>query len=83
MDRPPLEVYVRHPRLEMNLIAVILGKKQYAAALVVVKLENPVSLIGGSPFDSGITKMLSFGSWVPIMGSFALGSSLTAPANSA
>ena len=67
----------------MNLIAVMLGKKQYAAALVVVKLENPVSLIGGAPFAWGMTKMLSAGSWVPIIGSFALGSNLTAPANSA
>ena len=40
-------------------------------------------LIGGAPFAWGITKMLSAGSWVPIMGSFALGFSLTAPANSA
>ena len=45
----------------MNLMAVMLGKKQYAAALVVVKLENPVSLIGGAPFVWGMTKMLSFG----------------------
>ena len=44
------------------MIAVILGKKQYAAAFVVVKLENPVIVIGGVPFVWGMTKMLSFGS---------------------
>src|SRR5271169_6827479 len=70
------------PRLAMNLMAVMLGKKQYAAALVVTKVENPVTLIGGAPFACGITKMLSAGSWVPIIGSFDLGCSLTEPANS-
>src|SRR5438445_8750499 len=34
----------RYPRLEMNLIAVTLGRKQYAAARVATKLENPVTL---------------------------------------
>ena len=38
-----------------------------------MKLENPVILIGGAPFACGITKMLSAGSCVPIIGSFDLG----------
>ena len=46
-----------------------------------MKLEKPVILIGRAPFACGITKMLSEGSWVPIMGSFDFGLSLTAPAN--
>jgi hypothetical protein len=46
----------------MNLIAVTLGKKQYAAAFVDVKLESPVMAIGGAPFAGGIAKMLSVGS---------------------
>ena len=46
----------------MNLMAVMLGRKVYAAALVVMKLENPVTSIGGSPFACGITKRLSPGS---------------------
>jgi hypothetical protein len=66
----------------MNLIAVILGRKQYAAARVATKLENPVTLIGGPPLAWGITKMLSAGFCVPIIGSFDLGLSLTDPANS-
>jgi hypothetical protein len=33
-----------------SLIALILGKKQYAAALVVMKLEKPVIFIGDAPF---------------------------------
>ncbi len=36
-----------HPSLAMNLIAVMLGRKQYAAARVVTKLEKPVTLIEG------------------------------------
>ena len=32
------------------MIAVTLGRKQYAAAFVVTKLDKPVSLIGGAPF---------------------------------
>jgi len=44
-----------------------------------MKLENPVILIGGTPLACGITKMLSAGSCMPIMGSFDLGFSLTAP----
>src|SRR6202011_1796359 len=71
-----------HPNPAMNLIAVMLGKKQYAAAFVLTKLENPVILIGDVPCACGITKMLSAGSCVPIIGSFDLGCSLTAPANS-
>ena len=66
----------------MNLTAVILGKKQYAAARVATKLEKPVILIGASPSPCGITKMLSAGSCVPIIGSFDLGFNLTDPANS-
>ena len=69
-------------RLAMNLIAVLLGRKQYAAAFVVTKLDKPVSLIGGPPFACGITKMLCTGSCVPIIGSRDLGGNLTAPANS-
>src|SRR6202011_3054639 len=71
-----------HPNPAINLIAVTLGKKQYAAARVVTKLENPVSLIGAAPVACGITKMLSAVSCVPIIGSFDLGLSRTAPANS-
>src|SRR5271156_2375155 len=66
----------------MNFNAVTLGRKQYAAALVVTNVSNPVILIGGAPFACGITKMLSSGFCVPIIGSFALGFILTAPANS-
>src|SRR5204862_6510318 len=71
-----------YPRFAMNLIAVTLGKKQYAAARVVTKLENPATLIEAPPLPCGITKMLSAGSCVPIIGSFDLGLSLTFPANS-
>ena len=53
----------------MNLIAVMLGRKQYAAARVATKLENPVTWIGAPPLLRGITKMLSAGSCVPIIGS--------------
>jgi hypothetical protein len=49
----------------------------------VVKPEKPVNVIGSAPLRNGITKMLSAGSWVPIIGSFALGLNLTATANSA
>ena len=66
----------------MNLTAVMLGKKQYAVAFVLRKLENPVISIGGAPFGWGITKILSAGSCVPTIGSFDLGFSRTAPANS-
>src|SRR5712664_1378094 len=78
------EVLLYNPqlRLAINLIAVMLGRKQYAAARVVTKLEKPVIFIGDAPFACGITKMLSAGSCVPIIGSFDLGCSLTAPANS-
>src|SRR5947199_3381999 len=67
---------------EINLIAVMLGRKQYAAAFVVIKVENPVTLIGDAPLGCGITKILSLGSRVPIIGSLDLGGSLTAPTNS-
>ena len=67
----------------MNLMAVMLGRNTYAAALVVTKLESPVTSIGGPPPAWGMTKMLSAGSCVPASGSLDLGSSLTAPANSA
>jgi hypothetical protein len=60
----------------------MLGRKQYAAARVATKLENPVTLIGAPPLAWGITKMLSAGSCVPIIGSLDLGFSLTDPANS-
>ena len=43
----------------MNLMAVMLGRNTYAAALVVTKLERPVTSIGGAPFACGMTKMLS------------------------
>ena len=33
----------------MKLRAVMLGRNTYAAALVVTKLERPVTSIGGSP----------------------------------
>ena len=49
---------------------------------MVTKLERPMILIGGAPPACGITKMLSAGSCVPMSGSFALGFSRTAPANS-
>ena len=64
-------------------MAVMLGRNTYAAALVVTKVERPVTSIGGPPSACGITKMLSAGFWVPISGSFDFGFSLTAPANSA
>ena len=60
-------------KLAMNLIAVMLGRNAYAAALVVTKLERPVTSIGGPPFACGMTKMLSGGFWVPISGSFDFG----------
>ncbi len=37
------------PKLAMNLMAVMLGRNTYAAALVVTKLERPVTSIGGPP----------------------------------
>jgi hypothetical protein len=48
--------------LEMNFNAVMLGRKQYADARVVTKLENPVILRGAAPFGCGISKTLSDGS---------------------
>jgi hypothetical protein len=54
-------------------MAVMLGRNTYAAALVVMKLERPVTSIGGPPFACGMTKMLSAGFWVPISGSFDFG----------
>ena len=54
-------------------MAVMLGKNTYAAALVVTKLESPVTSIGESPFALGITKILVSRSWVPVSGSFDLG----------
>jgi len=56
----------------MNLTAVMLAERQYAAARVAMKLENPESLMGNVPFACGITNMLSRGSCVPIIGSFDL-----------
>jgi hypothetical protein len=50
-------------------MAVMLGSKRYAAALVGTKVENPITSIGGPPFACGITKMLVAGSWVRISGS--------------
>ena len=61
------------PKFAMNLMAVMLGRNTYAAALVVTKLERPVTSIGGPPFACGMTKMLSAGFWVPISGSFDFG----------
>lgn len=61
------------PKLAMNLIAVMLGRNRYAAALVVTKLERPVTSIGGPPSVCGMTKMLSAGFWVPVSGSFDFG----------
>jgi hypothetical protein len=46
----------------MNFRAVILGRKQYADARVVTKLENPVILKGGVSWAWGISKTLSAGS---------------------
>ncbi len=46
----------------MNLMAVTLGRNTYAAALVVTKLERPVTLIGGLPSACGMTKTLSVSS---------------------
>ena len=66
----------------MNRIALMLGRNTYAAARVVMKLEKPATSIGGRPSACGMTKMLSVGSWAPISGSFDVGASLTAPANS-
>ena len=60
-------------RSAMNLMAVMLGRNTYAAALVVTKLERPVTSIGGPPSACGMTKMLSAGFWVPISGSFDFG----------
>ena len=37
------------PKLAMRLMAVMLGRNTYAAALVVTKLEKPVTSIGGRP----------------------------------
>src|SRR5882724_4873187 len=71
-----------YSRRAMNLIARILGRKQYAAARVATKLENPVILTGAAASPLGMTKMLSAGSCVPIIGSFDLGFSRTDPANS-
>jgi hypothetical protein len=42
----------------MNLRAVTLGRKQYAAAFVEVKVDSPVSLIGGAPSFCGIAEEL-------------------------
>ena len=61
------------PKLAISLMAVMLGRNRYAAALVVTKLERPVTSIGGPPFACGITKMLSAGFCVPISGSFDFG----------
>jgi hypothetical protein len=65
--------YTLSPKLAINLMAVMLGRNTYAAALVVMKLERPVTSIGGPPFACGMTKMLSAGFWVPISGSFDFG----------
>ena len=39
-----------HAKLAMNLMAVMLGRNTYAAALVVTKVERPLTSIGGPPF---------------------------------
>ena len=65
--------YTPSPKSAINLMAVMLGRNTYAAALVVTKLERPVTSIGGPPSACGMTKMLSAGSWVPISGSFDFG----------
>ena len=65
--------YTPSPKLAINLMAVMLGRNTYAAALVVMKLERPVTSIGGPPSACGMTKMLSAGFWVPISGSFDFG----------
>jgi hypothetical protein len=67
----------------MNLKAVTLGKKQYATACVVTKLEKPVIFRGGAPPGCGISKMLSAESFVPTITSFDFGFKRTAPTNSA
>src|SRR5271154_4236099 len=51
-----------HHTLEMKLTALMLGRKQYADAFVLTKLENPDTLIGEAPLACGITKILSEGS---------------------
>jgi hypothetical protein len=65
--------YRPSPKFAINLMAVMLGINTYAAALVVTKLERPVTSIGDRPFDCGMTKRLSAGFWVPISGSFDFG----------
>ena len=60
--------------------AVRLGRKQYAAALVVMNRENPVTLSGGPP-SCGISKTLAAGSLAPTRASFDAGLSRTRPAN--
>jgi hypothetical protein len=65
--------YGLSPSLAMNLMAVTLGRNTYAAALVVTKLDRPVTSIAGPPFACGMTKMLSAGFCVPVSGSFDFG----------
>ena len=55
--------YEHHPRTAMNLIAVTLGRKQYAAAFVVTKVVSPVSLDHGAPSDSGYENALCLFLW--------------------
>ena len=73
MSQPSRLSFDSGASVAMNLMAVMLGKKVYTTALVVTKLESPVTSIGGSPFPCGMTNMLSSGSWVPISGSFDFG----------
>jgi hypothetical protein len=67
----------------MNFRAVMLGRKQYADARVVAKLENPVICREGAPLGCGISKTLSVGSLMRlVITSLALGFNRVAPTNS-
>ena len=53
----------------MNLMAVMLGRNTYAAALVVTKLESPVTSIGGQPIclrydEDALRWVLGAGQWI-------------------
>jgi hypothetical protein len=67
----------------MNFNAVTLGRKQYETARVVMKLEKLLTWSGGAPLGCGMSNTLSAGSLVPMITSYALGFSRTAPTNSA
>ena len=63
------QLYRASHKLAMNLMAVMLGRNTYAAALVVTKLERPVTSIGGASVrlrydEDALRRVLGADQWI-------------------